>query len=98
MERPKFEDIVNKMIEMQKKKGSDYGSNNDPLGNLLESIDFGIPPWVATMVRANDKMSRIKTFVRKGSLNNESVKDSLIDLAVYTVHALRLFMEFEKDK
>tara|TARA_Y100000310_G_scaffold338983_1_gene430203 strand:+ start:1142 stop:1297 length:156 start_codon:yes stop_codon:yes gene_type:complete len=41
----------------------------------------------------NDKMSRLKTFAKKGSLSNESVEDSLRDLAVYAIIALCLYQE-----
>jgi hypothetical protein len=48
---------------------------------------------VGCMVRANDKMKRLQTFAIKGSLANESVEDSLLDLAVYAIIGLQLFRE-----
>jgi len=93
IKRPSFELVLQELLEMQSRKGKDYGRDSDPLANLVDAETFGIPAWIGTMIRANDKMSRIKTFVRRGELANESVEDSLIDLAVYTIHALRLYRE-----
>lgn len=93
MDRPTFQEIMQELNAMQDRKGKDYGSEDDPLANICDSATFGIAPWVSAMIRANDKMARIKTFIKKGSLENEKVKDSLVDLAVYTIHALRLYRQ-----
>ena len=45
------------------------------------------------MLRGNDKVSRIKTYVRKGTLANEGVEDAFQDLATYSLIALVLFRE-----
>jgi hypothetical protein len=45
------------------------------------------------MIRANDKMHRIKSLLQNGSLKNESVEDSLMDLAAYCLIALTLRRE-----
>lgn len=91
--RPSFQEILDELTAMQERKGHDYGAEGDPLANLVDAKRFGISPWIATMIRANDKMSRIQTFVREGHLVNEGLDDSLVDLAVYTIHALRLYRE-----
>ena len=52
-----------------------------------------MPAWVGSAMRANDKMKRIQAFARRGSLMNESLEDSLRDLAVYAVIALVLLEE-----
>jgi hypothetical protein len=83
---------------LQLKKGKDYGSATDPLANIRSSQDFGIAPWVGAVIRLNDKVNRIKTFVRNNKLANESLEDSLIDIAVYAVHAVRLYREANGDK
>jgi len=96
--RPSFQDILDELNAMQERKGKDYGSGTDPLANLIDSTQWGIAPWINTMLRANDKMARIKSFVRRGKLENEKVEDSLVDLAVYTIHALRLYREEQAGK
>lgn len=96
MPRLSFESILQELNDMQIRKGNDYGSDLDPLANICSSKEFGIPPWLGAVLRANDKMARIKTFATRGTLSNESVEDSLMDMAVCAIHALRLFRE-QKD-
>jgi hypothetical protein len=88
-----FAEVCEQLDALQRKKGADYGSGVDPLANLRASAMFGIPPWMGAIVRLNDKINRISSFARKGSLENESVEDSLRDIAVYSIHALRLYQE-----
>lgn len=91
--RPTFEDILGELQSMQERKGKDYGTETDSLANLLASEAFGIPAWVGAILRGNDKMRRIQSFVVKGRLENESIEDALLDLAVYAIHSLRLYRE-----
>ena len=92
-----FEDILLEMKCLHDKKQLDYGSKIDPFANVRASEDFGIPGWLGAVLRANDKMSRLKSFAEKGVLANEPVEDSLIDLANYAVIALVLYREENDD-
>lgn len=85
--------VLEEMKAMHCKKGADYGTNRDIFANVRASEDFGVPAWQGSVIRANDKMARLKTFCVKGSLKNESVEDSLLDLANYAVIALCLYRE-----
>lgn len=80
---PRFKDLVWEALELHARKQSDYGQDDDPLANVRASEGFGIPAWVGCAIRANDKMRRLMTFAKKGELANESVRDSMLDLAVY---------------
>lgn len=93
-----FENVLKELKELHNKKQQDYGRDKDPLFNLRASAQFGIEPWVGTMVRAGDKLHRIAKFVSSGNLLNEGVEDSLRDLAVYAILALQLYREKERDK
>ena len=88
-----FEDTLREMKRLHDKKQLAYGSKRDPFANVRASEDFGIPGWLGAVLRANDKMSRLKSFAEKGVLANEPVEDSLIDLANYAVIALVLYRE-----
>jgi hypothetical protein len=81
------------MGELHDRKQEDYGRDSDPFANVRASEDFGVSPWVGAMIRANDKMRRIQRFAERGSLANEGVRDSLMDLAVYSIIALVLYDE-----
>lgn len=74
-------------------KQRDYGRDHDPFSNVRASEDFGVPGWVGCMIRANDKIRRLQTYAVKGELANESVRDSFLDLAVYSLIGLTLFEE-----
>lgn len=84
--------ILEELAHLHVKKAADYGTE-DPLTNLRNSAEFGIPNWVGCMLRANDKMRRIKSMAVKGKLVNESLEDSLLDLASYSILGLILFRE-----
>lgn len=75
------------------KKGQDYGSDADPFANVRASEDFGIPGWIGCVMRANDKMRRLQSFARKGTLANESALDSITDNVVYFAIAAVLYRE-----
>ena len=88
-----FENILAEIQAMHDKKQADYGSSADPFANVRASEDFGIPGWIGCLTRGNDKMKRLQKAARGGALANESIEDSLLDLAVYSVIALVLYRE-----
>jgi hypothetical protein len=92
----RFHEIVSSLSALHDKKQADYGSDTDPFANLRASAEMGITPAIGVVLRMNDKMTRIKQFTRRGSLENESVEDSLRDIAVYAVIALVLLEEGKK--
>lgn len=74
--------------DLMEKKNHDYTSGSgDPFANFRGSEYLGIHPAVGVMLRMQDKMQRVKTFVEKGELKvkGESVKDAAIDLINYTI-------------
>ena len=88
-----FSNILKEIQAMHDKKQADYGKTNDPFANVRASEDFGIPGWVGCMTRATDKLKRLQAAARGQNLVNESIEDSLLDLATYTIIALCLFRE-----
>lgn len=89
----KFHDLCDAMKAMHDKKQQDYGRTNDPFANVRASEDFGVAGWAGCMIRANDKMRRLQKAAQGGTLSNEGVEDSLMDLAVYSIIALVLYRE-----
>lgn len=81
----RFYQLLDEARDTHNIKQKDYGTDEDPFANVRAGGDFGIPAWVGCMIRANDKMRRIQAFARKGELVNESLRDSLMDLAVYAL-------------
>ena len=92
----RFHELVQLASELHDRKQADYGSGGDPFANVRASSEWGIPPWVGALVRLNDKVTRLKSFARKGFLSNESAYDSLQDIAVYALIAYVLLEEEEE--
>ncbi len=87
----RFHELLKEAGDLHDRKQADYGANSDPFANVRASIDWGIPSWIGAMVRLNDKVKRLQSFARKGSLANESAKDSFMDIAVYALIAHVLY-------
>lgn len=86
-----FETITKEMHELYKNKNSDYGSSvNDTYKK------YGM---VSYLVRMEDKLNRARTLVQKQTQNvqDEKLRDTLIDLSVYSVLAI-IEMEKEENK
>lgn len=93
-----FEAILIAMAEIHRSKGGDYASPEDRYSNFRETAEhIGSYPWITNEVMIQTKQSRIKQLLRKWlndeSPNNESLRDSLIDRAVYSVIGVILFDE-----
>jgi len=90
---PGYLALLDEMAALHRRKAADYGRGADPFANVRSSAEFGLPAWIGVMIRANDKMHRIKSLAVNGALKNESVEDSLMDLAAYALIALVLYRE-----
>lgn len=89
-----FYDLCDGLKATHRKKSADYGSASDPLANIRNGAKFvGIEPWRAAMVRLSDKVTRLETYCRTGSLTFESFEDTLIDLASYALLTLLMHSE-----
>lgn len=76
-----FKDILNKMYEVYEKKNADYG---DSFSKTFE--EFGL---TSAAVRLNDKMERFKKLIKQDAqVKDETIKDTLLDLANYAVLTL----------
>lgn len=90
--------MCNKMVKITAAKNSDYaGSDSDPFANFRLTETFGVTSVEAGFfTRITDKLSRIASFIKKGTLQvkDESVEDTLLDLANYCI----LFAGYLKSK
>lgn len=79
-----FAEITQKMAKTYESKNHDYGNS---FGNSM--VEFGL---IAAAVRMNDKMERIKSFAKMKpedmKVKDESIEDTLLDLANYAVMTL----------
>jgi hypothetical protein len=89
-----FIELLGEMQRLHESKSADYGSEDDPLANVRSGADFvNIEPWRGCMVRIADKVQRLRTFCRSGRLVHEGVRDTLLDLAAYSLLAIVLHDE-----
>lgn len=83
----RFRKIAAQMADLYEKKNADYG---DSYSKSIKK--YGA---VAGLVRLSDKFNRLENLILHGEceIKDESVKDTLIDLANY---AIMLYMEVEE--
>lgn len=76
-----FEQVTKEMNELYLRKNADYGNSFE------KTMDtFGI---IAPVIRLNDKVNRLTNLVKSGdSQVDESIEDTLMDLANYSVMTL----------
>jgi hypothetical protein len=81
------EDFFTECLAISQKKNADYtGGSNQTFANFTSVEVLGIKTEQGFLTRMMDKMSRISSFVKNGTLqvNDESVTDTLRDLANYS--------------
>jgi hypothetical protein len=84
-ERPKeltrFEEILKEMAALHRKKNEAYGNSF--------SISVEKYGMIAALTRMSDKFNRIENLILNGAEeNDESLRDSLLDMASYAVMSI----------
>lgn len=75
-----FEDITKEMIEMYTRKNHDYG---DSFGETFKKLGL-----ISAVTRISDKVNRLVSLSTKDAKVDESLEDTLLDLASYSVMTL----------
>ena len=97
---PEFDELLRKMGQIHDAKRADY-TNDDPLGNFQEAKRVGVTPLQGIMVRLGDKYTRACNLVRnqgKRAVKDETLEDTLLDLANYALLALLAYKRQTKEK
>lgn len=92
---PRFYQLLEEIAELHSRKNHDYSKMGEPLSNFTRARDLGVEPWRGVLIRMSDKWSRIEQLASGKKPKNESLRDSLIDLAVYALIDV-LLLEDEK--
>lgn len=96
---PRFYSLLVEIAELHARKNHDYAMDNDPLSNLRRPTNLGLPAWLGTLVRLEDKWSRLEELSKKPAMvAGESMIDTLQDNAVYSLLCIILLEEEEKKK
>lgn len=94
-----FRQFTDEMVALTQKKNDDYSAGTDPFANFTRVEAMGIcSAEQGFLTRMTDKFSRISSFVQRGELSvkTESVKDTLMDLAVYSI-LMAAYLESKND-
>jgi hypothetical protein len=95
---PLFYELLEEMAALHARKNHDYSSDADPLSNLKGCERLNIPPFMGVLVRLQDKWSRIEQMAKgKKAQVAESLEDTLMDNAVYSLLAIVLLREGAAD-
>jgi hypothetical protein len=100
MSKERFHEIVKEMVELHDRKNRDY-AGSEYLSNFLMCEKYiGIPAWKGCIIRLSDKMSRLMTIARTDEIavSDETVTDTLTDLAVYAIITRILYENFKVGK
>ena len=91
----RFYELLEEMKRTHDAKRHDYASTEDVFANFRHCEIAGIPAWKGVCFRISDQFSSIMGFARKERLEvkDESIKDTLVDMANYALIALILYEE-----
>lgn len=89
-----------RLLEIIKAKNSDYTNGAGPFANFEGAEEFGIDRLKGLFLRMSDKWQRIKSFAKQGGLKvkGESIKDALRDNIGYSLLALAMVEEDERNE
>lgn len=93
MRNPAFTKLLEEIAALHDSKNNDYANDADPLSNLRKCEAMGVPAFKGVLVRLTDKWSRIEQLAAGKTPKHESLRDSLIDNAVYSLLAIVLLDE-----
>lgn len=99
---PRFYELLDEMKRIHNMKNADYSAGEDPLSNFRIIERMGIPAWMGIVVRLTDKLSRIMQLTRKtlegreAAVKDETIKDTLLDAANYSLLCIVLYEEWVK--
>jgi len=97
----KFHALLDTMRQMHIDKNAGYAGadNPDPFANFRECERFGVSAFKGCMVRLSDKFIRTTNLIRDPTNERvgEKITDTLLDLAAYSLIAIILLQEQNKE-
>lgn len=100
MSKDRFHEIVKEMVELHDRKNRDYAGGEYLSNFMMCEKHMGIPAWKGCIIRLSDKMSRLMNIARTEEIavNDETMTDTLMDLAVYAIITRILYENFKVGK
>jgi hypothetical protein len=93
MRNPAFDALLAEVAALHNGKNHDYAHDTDPLSNLKRAQLIGVDPFIGVLVRLSDKWSRLEQLASGKTPKYESMRDTLMDNAVYSLLAILLMDE-----
>jgi stalled ribosome alternative rescue factor ArfA len=92
---PGFYKLLDQMADLHSKKNHDYSGSDNPLRNFKKCKAMGFSPFAGVIIRMTDKWARLESFMKQGvmAVNSETVEDTLMDNAIYSLLAILLYRE-----
>jgi hypothetical protein len=89
------ETLCKRAFDLMVLKNQDYGGNTDPFANFRMSALLHLKPALGVLLRMQDKMARLISFIEKGELKvtKESWDDACVDVLNYTIILAGLLYE-----
>ena len=86
-----FKDYTNHLAKILQEKNTAYGDS------FTKSVDED--GLLVLKIRLGDKLNRVSSLIKKGELkeNDESLEDTLLDIAGYGISALRYLHEHKNE-
>lgn len=97
----RFYELVTEMAILHAQKNQDYAAAGDPFSNFRQCEAAGIPAFDGCLTRLSDKYSRVMNLRKKEknsqvrAVQDETITDTLKDMAVYALIAIALHEEEE---
>ena len=78
-------DFCEKILATMEKKQADYTAGGDRFANFDASKIFGVDPKLGLLIRAQDKMMRLNSYIQNGALlvEGEGFEDAIEDVIGY---------------
>ena len=96
----RYLELLKQMEDLHIMKNAGYSGKDNPdaWANFRMAEAFGVSAFKGCLVRMSDKYIRVTNLVKnpENDMVNESVKDTLFDLAAYALIAVCLLEEEEK--
>lgn len=95
----RFKELLEQMEGIRASKNADYATEEDSMSNFRACEQMGIPAYKGVLIRLTDKFSRIiRLSSRDGvhEVKDESITDTLLDMAIYCLLCIILFEEWKE--
>lgn len=95
-----FSKTQSEIHNLYKKNRTDYNSDDNPMAPFERAEKLGIRPSTGALLRLGDKFNLVENYVKNGSYtsHNESIRETLLDIAAYTTLTILLMDQENLDE